>query len=83
MPIFFHWHVDENVNSADEGSIDSNCLVLVGLNLAFPEASWDDTQCAMSDLYDPLTSVCFSCSTGLECCLTRCICKLSIMKFLF
>jgi len=34
--------VDEEGNSADEGSIDPSCPVFARLNLAFPEALWDD-----------------------------------------
>jgi len=44
--------VDENGDSADEGSLETNCAVFACLNLAFPEASWDETQhavCVFSD----------------------------------
>jgi len=36
--------VDENGNSAVEGSLDPNCPVVGRLSLEFPDASWDDTQ---------------------------------------
>jgi len=42
--------VDENGNSAAEGSLDPNCPVFVRLNLEFPNASWNDAQCAGSNL---------------------------------
>jgi len=40
--------VDENGNSAAEGSIDPNCHVFPRLNLELPQASWTDAQHAVS-----------------------------------
>jgi len=40
--------VDENGNSAAEGSIDPNCPVFARLNLELPQASWADAQHAVS-----------------------------------
>jgi len=42
--------VDKNGNSAAEGLIDANCPVFVRLNLEFPQASWTDTQHAVSNI---------------------------------
>jgi len=42
--------VDENGNSAGEGSIDPNCFVFARLNLELPNSSWDDAQRVVSNL---------------------------------
>jgi len=42
--------VDENGNSADEGSIDPNCPIFDPVNFTFPQASWYDARRAVSVL---------------------------------
>jgi len=43
--------VDENGNSAAEGSLDPNCPLFARLNLEFPNASWNDAHRAVSNLH--------------------------------
>jgi len=53
MPIYINgiMTIDENGNSAIEGSIDPNCPVFARLNLEFTQASWTAAQHVVRQLF--------------------------------